>query len=374
MYDQNSPFSLDHRFLNTVINTIEEGVVVQNSLGKFISCNKKACELLEVTPEELLNNTLANDSVKIYDEDGQLIPFEKNPVFITLTTSEPQRNITVGVPLKGDQLKWFSVNTHIMFIEEEKYVISAFSNITKLIDLNKGLHEQNKALLQTHAELEKKITQLKDFAGIITHDVRGPANNIKKLLDIYETNKGAESGQRAFLHLKNASADLINNLNELIKLSQWHLDKQMPFSPCHFDMVADSVLLQLENIIQQKKAVIHRRFKISSFEYAKVYLHSILYNLISNALKYAQSDIPVEIILESFEEDGRVCLRVSDNGKGIDLSKFGNVVFQFQRSFHNETDSKGIGLYLIKHQVEELGGSIHVASEVNKGTIFTIIF
>ena len=73
-------------------------------------------------------------------------------------------------------------------------------------------------------------------------------------------------------------------------------------------------------------------------------------------------------------ENGRVCLRVSDNGKGIDMDKFGATLFRFQRNTEVENDSKGIGLYLVQHQVNELGGTISVTSEPNKGTSFTIIF
>ena len=107
-------------------------------------------------------------------------------------------------------------------VGEEKLAVAAFTDITQLIVLNKSLHEQNKLQLQIQDELEKKIRQLKDFAGIITHDVRGPANNIKKLLQVYESKKDSESGEQAFQYLKQASNDLYNNLNELIKLLQWH--------------------------------------------------------------------------------------------------------------------------------------------------------
>jgi len=374
MYDASLPYSKDPHFLNAVIDTLEEGIVVQSDQGKIVGFNDKALSLLAVSADQLMGDSSNSERWTAIDLDENIIPTENHPIVLTLRTQQPQYNVIMGVTTGDNQLKWFSVNTRMTDVGEEKFVVAAFTDITQLIVLNKSLHEQNKLQLQIQDELEKKIKQLKDFGGIITHDVRGPANNIKKLLQVYESKKDEESGQQAFQYLKQASNDLYNNLNELIKLLQWHLDQKSPFSTCDFDAITNSVLVQLDHLIQQKYAVIYRDFNVASFDYAKVYLHSILYNLISNALKYSREDAPLEIRLESFMENGRVCLRVSDNGKGIDMDKFGATLFRFQRNTEVENDSKGIGLYLVQHQVNELGGTISVTSEPNKGTSFTIIF
>lgn len=94
---------------------------------------------------------------------------------------------------------------------------------------------------------------IRHFAGIITHGVRGPASNIQKLIQVYEEKKDHASGKKAFEYLKQAGNDLYNNLNELIKLLQWHLENKLPFTACSFDDITDSVLVQLNNIIEQKK-------------------------------------------------------------------------------------------------------------------------
>lgn len=67
-------------------------------------------------------------------------------------------------------------------------------------------------------------------------------------------------------------------------------------------------------------------------------------------------------------------MQITDNGRGLDMEKFGPTLFKFQRGADLENESKGIGLYLVKHQVEAFGGTISVTSEPNKGTSFTIIF
>jgi PAS domain S-box-containing protein len=374
MYDSSQQYSTDYQFLNAVIDTLEEGVVVQNHEGKIVGFNKKALELLHVSAEQLLGNTSGDEKWNAIGLDGNILPIEEHPMVMTLRSGEPQNKVIIGVTTGNGELKWFSTNTRMIEVNQQKFAVAAFTDISALITLNKDLVDQNVQQLKIQEELEKKIRQLKDFAGIITHDVRGPANNIKKLLQVYESKKDEESGQQAFQYLKQASNDLYNNLNELIKLLQWHLDQKSPLSTCDFDAITNSVLVQLDHLIQQKYAVIYRDFTVASFDYAKVYLHSILYNLISNALKYSREETPLEIRLESFMDNGRVCLRVSDNGKGIDMDKFGPTLFRFQRNTEVENDSKGIGLYLVQHQVDELGGTISVTSEPNKGTSFTIIF
>jgi two-component system CheB/CheR fusion protein len=96
--------------------------------------------------------------------------------------------------------------------------------------------------------------------------------------------------------------------------------------------------------------------------------------LLSNALKYSSNERIPAIHFETNCIDNKITLSVSDNGMGIDLKKFGNKVFGLNQTFHRGIDSKGIGLFMTKSQVEAMGGTIFVESEVNKGSKFTITF
>ena len=72
------------------------------------------------------------------------------------------------------------------------------------------------------------------------------------------------------------------------------------------------------------------------------------------------------------EEDGRVFFTVSDNGLGIDMEKHGDKLFGMYKTFHGNENSKGIGLFITKNQIESMGGSIEAESEPGKGTTFKI--
>ena len=94
----------------------------------------------------------------------------------------------------------------------------------------------------------------------------------------------------------------------------------------------------------------------------------MLLNLVSNAIKYKKLEHPPQIAVQSYYKPGYLCFSVKDNGLGIDLEKYGNQVFTLYKRFHSHTEGKGMGMYLIKSQVDALGGIIHIESQVNEGT------
>ena len=104
------------------------------------------------------------------------------------------------------------------------------------------------------------------------------------------------------------------------------------------------------------------------------YVESILYNLISNAIKYRDPERSPHIAIKTTHENEFVCLAVMDNGLGIDLKKYRQNIFSLYKRFHLHVEGKGLGLYLVKTQIEALGGRVDVRSEPNEGTTFQIYF
>ena len=104
------------------------------------------------------------------------------------------------------------------------------------------------------------------------------------------------------------------------------------------------------------------------------YLDSIILNLVSNAVKYKSPNRTLLITINAVKSNEGVLLSISDNGMGIDLDKYRDKIFGMYKTFHNRKDAKGFGLYLVKNQIEAMGGSITVQSEVDKGTTFNVYF
>lgn len=107
-----------------------------------------------------------------------------------------------------------------------------------------------------------------------------------------------------------------------------------------------------------------------SITYIPTYIESILLNLITNSIKIRT---PVVDIFTS-REDNKNCLIVKDNGRGIDLERNKDKVFNMYQTFHLNKDAVGIGLFMTKNQVVTVQGTISIESTVNKGTVLKIIF
>jgi signal transduction histidine kinase len=103
-------------------------------------------------------------------------------------------------------------------------------------------------------------------------------------------------------------------------------------------------------------------------------MDSILLNLLTNAIKFRQPDKLLKIKVSTFLENNKTVLTFSDNGIGIDLKKNEDKLFGMYKTFHNNDDSRGIGLFMTKNQIESLNGKIEVSSTLNEGSTFKIIF
>ena len=135
------------------------------------------------------------------------------------------------------------------------------------------------------------------------------------------------------------------------------------------------VIDQLSFLIKSSKPTININLKNASILNSnKAYLESIFLNLITNSLKFKSENRALEINISANKIGNTVTILFSDNGIGIDLKRNHDKVFGLYQRFHNHADSRGLGLYLVKSQVESMGGTIEIESEVNKGTRFTLTF
>jgi signal transduction histidine kinase len=218
----------------------------------------------------------------------------------------------------------------------------------------------------------------------MAHNLRGPVSNIKMLSQIllkhFKPETAAASAiddiftvEEAAEMIEESSVSLLQNLQDLMEIAQMGLNKQVEFDLCNVKIILSEILHQLSVIIQEKKAVFKVNIQVEIIHYPKVYLQSILYNLISNALKYSQPEKPVTINVIVDTTDNKTRIIIQDNGLGIDLEKYGSRIFKLNQFFHTGFDSKGIGLYITKTKIESLGGSIKVESKVNEGAKFTVI-
>jgi light-regulated signal transduction histidine kinase (bacteriophytochrome) len=163
--------------------------------------------------------------------------------------------------------------------------------------------------------------------------------------------------------------------NELVESVQIKQDTEIRSDKIILKDCLDGILIGFESEIKAYEADIQINFNdVHEIYNPKKYIESIFTNLISNTLKYKSPDRKpvIKIKLEKINEN--ITLSVADNGLGIDLIKHQDNLFKIRKTFHKHPDAKGFGLYLIKTQVEAIGGKIWATSIPNIGSTFFVEF
>ncbi|TFF37470.1 PAS domain S-box protein [Mucilaginibacter psychrotolerans] len=223
-------------------------------------------------------------------------------------------------------------------------------------------------------DLENRISLYEDFNRIVAHNLRGPAGSIRMILNML--NETADESEKAeFLQMLGESSDTLNEtLTDLMQVLEIRINKEMQRDDCDLLKIVSVTKAMLQGQMLAKQATITTDFKIATIPFPKMYLESIFYNMVSNAIKYSKADVPSHIHIQSAIIDGRSTLTFADNGLGIDLKRHAGQMFKMSSVFHKGYDSKGVGLFMTKTQIETFGGKITVESEPNVGTKFTIVF
>jgi signal transduction histidine kinase len=221
--------------------------------------------------------------------------------------------------------------------------------------------------------LDDQNKRLQNFAYIVSHNLRSHSGNLKFMVNLYEETDVEEDRIEIFSHIKTISESLsatMGHLDEIVKI-QSEISKGT--KSVDFETIYNNVASTLHANIVNTRARIHTDFSnCPQIDYIPAYLESILQNLLTNALKYKHPDRTPEVNITTKRSGTEVYLIFEDNGIGIDMQRHGAQLFGMYKTFHQNSDSVGIGLFITRNQVEALGGSIHVDSVVNAGTKFTV--
>src|SRR5690606_289348 len=243
----------------------------------------------------------------------------------------------------------------------------------RLRDQAASLRLLNFQLEKSAKKLQAKNSQLEDFSLIMAHNLRGPMNNILLLHEYYQEEPSEKNAQFLLSKISSIVDNMITTMNDLNKVIDTRFEDELPSEQVE---LTDLVAREWENLqteqIRALDAHLKMDLQVPDVFLPKVYVESILHNLVSNALKYRALDRQPEIMIKSWEEEGRIYLSVSDNGQGMDLDAVRDKLFGLYKTFHHHKQAKGMGLYLTKMQIEALGGNITVESEPDIGTTFTV--
>ncbi|PQJ09769.1 hypothetical protein CJD36_017735 [Flavipsychrobacter stenotrophus] len=247
---------------------------------------------------------------------------------------------------------------------------------TALLTMRDNLKASEDELTQTASYLIQRNRDLEQFSYIISHNLRAPVANIRGIAQVIGfTDFTTDNNKELFDGLATSVEKLDGVIMDLNYILQFRQEITEQKENVHFSSLLEDVILSIDSIIKRENVKVTCDFSaINEIQSLKSYFNSIFFNLISNSIKYKQLEKQPVIRIVSVKLEDRLQIIFQDNGLGIDLAKRGGEVFGLYKRFHNHVDGKGMGLYMVKTQVESLGGKITVVSEINKGTKFIIEF
>lgn len=266
--------------------------------------------------------------------------------------------------------KWYHMMTmpYIRQIDNKPHgAIISFDDITELKLIQLELDRTNKNLININADLD-------NFVHTASHDLLGPLANIQLSIDVMNQLEISDDPQlHKFLEIINGSIKMFGELvREMATIGK--IENEMSVMELvDFDQLIDDLTLSIENRIYTTGTLITKNIGVTKIYFSKKNLRSILYNLISNAIKFKSADRDPEITISTKAVQGYSVLTVEDNGIGIPENQFENI-FKMYGRLHKEVEGQGMGLYLIKKIVNAAGGKVIVESKPGKGSLFAIYF
>jgi PAS domain S-box-containing protein len=368
----------EKRFKVIVESAVEALMLLDYDAQKYIDVNKSAVELFGYSRKELLSLKLGELS-PLLQSDGD---YSTNAATDLMEKCISGENVVYEWTVKRKDNKLIPCEVRLVKLPFEGNRIVRVSAIDiserkrseRMLNLDKQkLEDKNEELISLNQALENQTNQLQEFAYISSHNLRSPAGNIRALLDFYHNDPNEENFKIVLEKLDVVSEDLLDTINDLADVVKIKNEISQDFRAINLAKLIEKANVSLSQEILDKKATIEVQLNgISFIKASKTYMDSIILNLLSNALKYSQKKVPPRIHISAAHDETCLILKVEDNGLGIDMELYGSKLFGLRKTFHKNKDSRGVGLFITKAQVEAMQGTIYADSEPGKGATFYI--
>ncbi|MBD1383889.1 PAS domain-containing sensor histidine kinase [Mucilaginibacter rigui] len=252
----------------------------------------------------------------------------------------------------------------------DKHIGAIICNFRDITEQKKAEEEREKMT----ADLLRRNQDLEQFAYMVSHNLRAPVANIAGLNTLLQDN---EPDAAEHEHTLQALARSVNHLDQVIidmnNILQVGSAANQQYEVVSIPVLIEDIMEGIRCMANESNLTIHQNLHPGGeVRTIKSYLYSILQNLIVNSIKYRRTGTNPVINISSHLTGKQLTLRFEDNGKGIDLYKYGSQVFGPYKRFDQSVDGKGLGLFMVKTQTERMGGTIKIESEVGVGTTFVI--
>jgi PAS domain S-box-containing protein len=355
----------NEKLLYTLVDNLPLNVYIKDLDSRKILVNKSECDFIGVdSPNEILGK----NNFDLYDEE-MAQRLREEDLKVMKNQSPMLAKEEVVVKKDGTEVPMLISKIPLKDIKGQTY---ALLGISMDISTLKQKEDELKNLIDVTSIQNKKLV---NFAHIVSHNLRSHTANFSMLLEFLNNENDENEKNRIVRMLTKASNNLLStldNLNEVVKIntntniSRERINLKKSFESVHENLVA---LFETNNVVFKN----HIPSKLNVYG-IPAYVESIILNLLTNAVKYKHPNKNPKITVTAKKEGNKIVFSVEDNGIGIDLNKNGDKLFGMYKTFHNNDDARGIGLYITKNQIEAMGGSIIACSELNIGTTFKVYF
>jgi PAS domain S-box-containing protein len=251
-------------------------------------------------------------------------------------------------------------------------VIAVAIDISEQVAARHKIEEMNKELLTTNADLD-------NFVYAASHDLKAPISNIEGLMQalidfLPEETTSSETVDQVLRLIQTSVERFKRTVTDLTQVARIQREADEDIKHVDLSDVIAEVRLDFEPEIIASGA--HLELDTdpdATIRFSAKNVRSVVYNLLSNALKYRSPDRVPQIKITTRHTPEHVLLSVADNGLGMATEDKGKIFSMFKR-LHDHVEGSGIGLYIVKKIVENSGGRIEVDSQVNQGTTFQVYF
>jgi len=352
--------------LNYHINNSPLAVIEYDNEFRVTFWSKRAKELFGWDEQEVMGKSVTD--FLVYTDDVNIVTENLRWMSDNRSERSPLANRNYTKDGRVLYCRW-----HNSFMTDED------GGINTIMSIIRDITDLWKAELQREEmanDLIKRNSDLEQFTYIVSHNLRAPVASLMGLAGVISEFELSEEEEKEIIKgiLQSATRldGVIKDLNDILRFKTGFNEKKEMVS---FPRLVAEIEETIPEYFNSDKVVIETDFDAADSYYTlKNYMMSIFSNLISNSIKYRRPDAEPVIKIKSEVREQKLILTFKDNGIGVDLSKIGGDIFGLYKRFHFHVEGKGLGLFMVKTQVEMLGGKINVFSEVNQGMEFRMAF
>ena len=332
--------------------------------GNIASWNEGARRLKGYEAEEIIGQHFS----KFYQADAMAA---KYPQFELRKALEDGRFEDEGLRVKKDG-SLFLANVLITPVYNQDNKHLGFTKITR--DLSERV--RNEALMKKNMDLHRVNTDLDNFVYTASHDLRAPIANLEGLISLFNkklSSKLSESELKILQMMEHSVLKLNTTIESLTEVTKAQKNLEERKEKISIREILEDVKEDLSAVISTTQAEIQESLEVKELTFPRAGFKSIVFNLLSNALKYRSPDRLPVVQIRSYRDGNKVVVSVKDNGLGLTKAQLAKLFTMFQR-FHNHVEGSGIGLYIVKRTMENNSGKIKVLSQLHEGTEFKLYF